>query len=211
MMGASVDAGPPAAPAVRYQRRVLHAAVAMPDDYFDSLDIPAFLRRMPIDAVPSSPMQSSMDRIDPGIVREPRADDDPTPAALHRWLATVVSSVWPRTYLELRLANVAPEVVDWLEYGIAAGQGGLSEQAIVTTFVYVMSQWEFFDDSSRTPDLTRAVASMVSNIAVVPERVRSNIDLQLLEEVVVALWSMSEQQWPLGSLDRHRITIDSRM
>jgi Ca-activated chloride channel family protein len=202
LMSAPLDAGPPLAPVVRYQRRALHATVAMPDDCFDSLDIPTFLRRMPIDAVPSSPMQPSMDRIDPGIVREPRADEDPTPAALHRWLAATASMVWPRTYLELRRANVAPEVVDWLEYGIASGQGRLSEQVIVRTFLYVMSRWVFFADASKTMNPKVAVASMRMGIANVPDQAEGLIDLQLLEELVSALCTTSELQWPLCVVGR---------
>jgi hypothetical protein len=60
-----------------------------------------------------------------------------------------------------------------------------------------MSRWVFFADASKTMNPKVAVASMRMGIANVPDQAEGLIDLQLLEELVSALCTTSELQWPL--------------
>ena len=124
-----------------------------------------------------------------------------TPLDLSEWLRINPRSVWPRTYSELRLTGVGAWIIDWLELSIAVqGDKSIEEQTVVTAFLSVMSQADLHESLSKSLGFIKGckitvqqLKAMFANKANDP---LSNVDVQLVEKIMLALDDMTAERWP---------------
>lgn len=103
----------------------------------DHFDIPAFLRKGPIDQGidTSEGVAWEFDACDGRLFEDSLEYEGMTPLGVREWVRHTPMANWPKTYKALIEIGVPEIVVDWLELLVAI-EAGASESAAVTSFLY---------------------------------------------------------------------------
>ncbi len=162
------------------------------DSVTDRYDIPAFLRRKPVD----------IDRRDALHWAATPEYTGLTPRGLAETLKKTARAQWPTTYAGLRQIGLGSGVVDWLELVISSQETGSAwpEETVVATFLAVMALPEtaatLTGAGTRRPSiasLTQPLRGLFGRKAKVPAE---HIDPQLADVLMAALGDWSAERWP---------------
>lgn len=124
-----------------------------------------------------------------------------TPLGLNEWLRNTPEADWPKTYSELRQIGLGAWVMDWLELTMSSREDRVfSEQIVVATFLYVMSQQDMYEFLAKSTGLRQSfmvVAQQIKGLfASKPDAAYSSIDMRLAEEMMAVLVDMTADAWP---------------
>lgn len=162
------------------------------DPVADRYDIPAFLRRKPVE----------IDRQNEQYWGTTPEYTGLTPLGLADYLNRTARAQWPTTYAGLRQIGLGGGVVDWLELVIATKEtgGAWPEATVVATFLTVMALPETAATLTRAGSRRPSIASLAQSLRGLFDRKAQvpaeHIEPQLANLLMAALDGLSAERWP---------------
>jgi Ca-activated chloride channel family protein len=172
---------------------VFRTARSAPTAFSRSIDfdVPSFLRKQ----------SDGIDKADPHHWCQTDHYTGLTPLGLCELLRNTPTVDWPKTYVDLHRIELGVSVVDWLELVVAnSGTPAISEEVVVASFLYVMSQRDIYES------LLKPLGT-VQGFNVIAQRLKAmftaktvhdhpDIDVQLVQCMLTTLADMKADAWP---------------
>ena len=121
-----------------------------------------------------------------------------TPLGIHEWLLKTPKRRWPKSFLGLVRVGLGAWVIDWLEQLLTNQDGKLgSESTIVAAFLYVMSQPNLFESTTKAKVWSQRLKDAILQLKKMNTgKATTAIDVEQVEHIMASLAGMTAVQWP---------------